>query len=283
MKTVAQPPLALRIAKQLNRSGLRGGYFMTRTLLRFGMLDKIAQYQLGRVTYRVPLSRIPWDFQDVITYEAELVDLFCRAVAPLRDILLFDCGADIGTFSSLVFARTDRIVRIIAFEPNRDTHEFLRCNLTNLHVPAEIIPQAVSSFEGRGRLESPPENLTDHARFLVPGDGPIEVMTLDSMNVRGGDIAIKTDLEGGELEALKGAAQTIVAANHCVVTVEAHPDVARRTGRDPVDCLQFLNTLRPFHFMVAETGERLSPSCPIIGKGQRQIWNVVGWTHDVSV
>jgi FkbM family methyltransferase len=247
------------------------------------MLNKIAQYELGPVTYRVPLCRIPWDFQDVITYEAELVDLFCRAVAPLRHIVLFDCGADIGTFSSLVFARTNRIVRIIAFEPNRDTHEFLHCNLTNLHVPAEIIPKAVSSFEGRGRLESPADNSTEHARFLVPGDGPIEVTTLDRMNVRGGDIAIKTDLEGGELEALKGATQTITAARHCVVTVEAHPDVARRTGCDPVDCLQFLNTVRPFHFMVAETGERASLSRPMIRKGQRQIWNVVGWTHDASV
>jgi FkbM family methyltransferase len=218
-----------------------------------------------------------------MTYEAELVDLFCRAVAPLRDIVLFDCGADIGTFSSLVFARTDRVVRIIAFEPNSDAHEFLRCNLSNLQVPAEIVPKAVSCFEGRGRLDSPPDNLTDHARFLVPGDGPIEVTTLDSMNVRGGDIAIKTDLEGGELEALKGATQTIAAARDCVVTVEAHPDVARRTGYDPINCLQFLNTLRPFHFMVAETGERPSLSRPIIRKGQRQIWNVVGWTHDASV
>jgi hypothetical protein len=150
-------------------------------------------------------------------------------------------------------------------------------------VPAEIVPKAVSSFAGQGRLESPLDNLTDHARFLVPGDGPIEVTTLDSMNVRGGDIAIKTDLEGGELEALKGATRTISAARHCVVTVEAHPDVARRTGCDPVNCLQFLDTLRPFHFMVAETGERPSLSRPLIRSGQRQIWNVVGWTHDVSL
>jgi FkbM family methyltransferase len=247
------------------------------------MLNQIAQYQLGRITYRVPLCRIPWDFQDVVTYEAELVNLFCRAVAPLRDVVLFDCGADIGTFSSLVFARTDRIVRILAFEPNLDTHEFLHWNLSNLHVPTEIVAKAVSSFEGQGRLESPLDNLTDHARFLVPGDGPVEVTTLDSMNVRGGNIAIKTDLEGGELEALKGAAQTIAAARDCVVTVEAHPDVARRTGLDPVNSLQFLQTLRPFHFMVAETGERPSLLRPIIRSGQTQIWNVVGWTHDASV
>jgi FkbM family methyltransferase len=256
---------------------------MTRTLLRLGMLNQIAQYQLGQITYRVPLCRIPWDFQDVLNYEAELVDLFCRAVAPLRDVVLFDCGADIGTFSSLILARTDRIARVVAFEPNRDTHEFLRFNLSNLPVPTEIVAKAISSFEGRGRLESPSHNLTDHARFLVPGDGPIEVTTLDGMNVRGGDVAIKTDLEGGELEALKGAALTIAAARNCVVTVEAHPDVARRTGYDPVNCIQFLQTLRPFHFRVAETGERPSLSQPMIRNGQKQIWNVVGWTHEASV
>ena len=64
---------------------------------------------------------------------------------------------------------------------------------------------------------------SDHARFLVPGDGPLEVVTIDSFGVRGGNVAIKIDVEGGELEVLKGAAETISSARKCVVTVEAQP------------------------------------------------------------
>jgi hypothetical protein len=105
------------------------------------------------------------------------------------------------------------------------------------------------------------------------------VITIDSLNVRGGDIALKLDIEGGELEALKGAAETIVSARECVVTVEAHPVVAKRVGQDPVECLQFLESLRHFQFLVAETGERPSTSAPLLRTGQTDIWNVVGWTH----
>jgi FkbM family methyltransferase len=281
-RIVSRPPILLRAAKKITRSGMRGGGLLTRTLLRLGMLNQIAQYQLGPVSYRVPLFRIPWDYLDVVSYEAQLVDLFCRALKPLRDVVLFDCGADIGTFSSLVFSKTRAVSRIIAFEPNRDTHAHLRYNLSNLGVPVEIIPKAISSFEGWGHLQNPPENLTDHARFLVPGEGSVEITTIDSLNVRGGDVAIKTDLEGGELEALKGAAETIAAAGDCVVTVEAHPDVAKRTGFDPVVCLRFLESVRPFRFIVAETGQPASTELPILRPGQTQIWNVVGWTHDAS-
>jgi FkbM family methyltransferase len=280
MKTVSGAPLALRVARRMSRSHMRGAGVLTRLLGRLGMLNVIAQYELGGIKFGVPLYRIPWDFSDVSNYEVKLIDTFCRAIAPLRNAILFDCGADIGTFSSLVCSRTDRIARIIAFEPNLDTHEFLRSNLSSLPIASEVVSKAISSFEGRGRLERPWDNLTDHARFLVSGEGPLEVTTIDSMNVRSGDVAIKMDLEGGELEALKGAAETIAAARHCVITVEAHPAVAKRIGRDPVECLQFLESVRPFHFLVAETGERPSTSAPILRSGLTDIWNVVGWTHD---
>jgi FkbM family methyltransferase len=280
MKTASGAPLALRIARRMSRARIRGAGVLTRALGRLGMLDMIAQYDLGRVKFGVPLNRIPWDFVDVANYEAHLIDTFCRAIAPLKNVTLFDCGADIGTFSSLVCSRTDRIARIIAFEPNPDTHEFLRSNLSNLPVLSEVISKAISCFEGRGRLERPRDNLTDHARFLVSGEGPLEVTTIDNMNVRSGDVAIKLDVEGGELEALKGAAGTIAAAHQCVVTVEAHPEVAKRIGHDPVESLQFLESVRPFHFLVAETGEFPSTSAPILRSRQTDIWNVVGWTHD---
>src|SRR6266481_147270 len=256
MKTVSGAPLMLRIAKGICRSHIRGGGTLIRLLGRLGMLDILAQYELGSVKFGVPLNRLPWDLSDITNYELKLIDTFCRAVAPLRNAILFDCGADIGTFSSLVCSRTDRIVRIVAFEPNLDTHEFLRSNLSNLPVPSEVFTKAIGCFEGRGRLERAENNPTDHARFLVPGEGPFEVTTIDSFNVRTGDVAIKLDIEGGELDALKGATQTIAAARQCVVTVEANPAVAKRIGCDPVASLRFLESVRPFHFVVAETGER---------------------------
>jgi predicted RNA methylase len=70
----------------------------------------------------VPLFRADacWDKRDVEDYERQLIHSFCRLLEPLFDVVLFDCGADIGTFSALVCSQTSRVTRVIAFEPNPD-------------------------------------------------------------------------------------------------------------------------------------------------------------------
>jgi FkbM family methyltransferase len=261
---------------------IRGGHRLVGIFEQLGMLNFVVQYQLGRgVNFSVPLFRADncWDQRDVEDYEAQLINSFCRLLEPLFDAVLFDCGADIGTFSALVCSQTSRVARVIAFEPNPDVAGFMNRNLSQLQVPSEAITKAVSCFEGRGRLDVPNYDHSDHARFLVPGDGPLEVVTIDSFGVRGGNVAIKIDVEGGELEVLKGAAETISSARECVITVEANPRVAMRTKRDPVECLRFLQSLRLFSFVVAETAESPLMSSPLIKDGQKVVRNVIGWTQ----
>jgi FkbM family methyltransferase len=253
---------------------------LTRLLTRFGRLDRIATYELGTMEFRVPLGRIAWDFPDVMLYEAKLMQSFAKAVDALQEATLFDCGADIGTFSALLASRTDRIARIMAFEPNSEVREILDLNLSSLRIPYQLIPKAVGKADGRGWLERPADNLTDHARYLVQGDGPLEVVTIDGFHVRGGDVALKFDIEGGELEAIQGAAQTIASARNCVIAVEAHPLVAKRTGRDPGETLRFLQSIRPFRFIVSETGVPPSLDGALIGRDQTEIWNIVGTTSE---
>jgi hypothetical protein len=78
---------------------------------------------------------------------------------------------------------------------------------------------------------------------------------------------------------LKGAVETISSARKCVITVEANPRVAMRTKRDPVECLRFLQSLRLFNFVVAETAESPLTSSLLIKDGQKAICNVIGWTQ----
>ncbi len=279
--TVDRVPLALKLAKGMIRWKIRGGHRLVRTLGQLGVLDVVAEYQLSRgVSFGVPLFRADtcWDRRDVEEYERQLIDSFCRLLEPLSDVVLFDCGADIGTFSALVCSRTSRVAQVVAFEPNPDVSEFLEHNLSRLQVPSEAITKAVSCFEGTGRLEFPYYDHSDHGRFLVPGDGPLEVVMIDGVGVRGGDVAIKIDVEGDELEVLRGAAGTISAARNCVVSFEGHPRVAKRVQRDPIECLRFLQSLRPFSFVVAETGESPSTTSPLIGEREGVI-NVIGWTY----
>src|SRR5579862_2859517 len=264
LKTISGAPFMLRIARGMSRSRIRGAGVLTRLLGRLGRLNVIAQYELGKGKFSVPVARIPWDFVDVKNYEKNFIGVFCRALAPLHDATLFDCGADIGTFSALLCSQSRSVGRIVAFEPNQTVHEFLVPNLRSLGLQYLLIPKAVSSFHGSGRLQRPGDNLTDHARFLVAGEGPVEVTTIDSMNAWDGDVAIKLDLEGGELEALKGARETIVRCRQCVIGLEASPAVAKRTRRDPVECIRLLESLRQFHFVVAETGERPTTARPLL-------------------
>jgi len=281
-KTVTRAPLLLRFARTLTRWGIRGGDRLVGIFGKLGMLNVVAQYQLGRaVCFSVPLFRADtcWDKRDVEDYERQLIHSFCRLLEPLFDVVLFDCGADIGTFSALVCSQTSRVTRVIAFEPNPDVAGFMKRNLSQLRIPSRAITKAVGCFKGTGRLEVPAYDNSDHARFLVPGDGPLEVVTIDSLGVRGGDVAIKIDVEGSELDVLKGAAETIASARKCVVTVEASPRVATRTKRDPVECLRFLQSLRAFSFLIAETEESPLTFSPIIKEGQQANHNVIAWTQ----
>jgi FkbM family methyltransferase len=280
-KTVTDAPLLLRLAKTMTRWRIRGGNRLVGIFGQLGMLNVVAQYQLGRaVRFSVPLYRADtcWDKQDLEGYERRLIQSFCRLLQPLFDAVLFDCGADIGTFSALVCSQTSRVTRVIAFEPNPDVARFLKHNLSQLQIPSKAISKAVGCFKGTGRLEVPAYDSSDHARFLVPGEGPLEVVTIDSFDVRGGDVAIKIDVEGGELDVLRGAAETIASARKCVITVEANPRVAMRTKRDPVECLRFLQSLRPFGFLIAETEESPVLSFPVIKDGEKATRNVIAWT-----
>jgi len=281
-RTVTRTPLLLRLAKAMTRWRIRGGHRLVRIFEQSGMLNLVVQYQLGRgVSLSVPLFRPDtcWDQRDIENYESKLINSFCRLLEPLSDVALFDCGADIGTFSALVCSHTSRVARVVAFEPNPDVAAFMKRNLSQLQVSSQAITKAVGCRRGAGRLEVPDYDDSDHARFLVPGEGPLEVVTIDSFGVRGGDVAIKIDVEGGELEVLKGAAETILSARKCVITVEANPRVALRTKRDPVECLRFLESLRIFRYVIAETSESPLTSSPIIKDGQKACRNVIAWTQ----
>lgn len=243
-----------------------------------GVLDVIVEYNLGRSVFGVPLWRNPLDLEDVLGYESALIRLFCSRLSKGRDFVLFDCGADIGIFSSAVCAGSAAVSQVIAFEPNADAYPYLEKNMAALPMPAQAVGSAVANFHGKGMLKSPDYDAGYTARFLVPGDGPISVTTIDSFRYYQRNVAIKIDVEGGETEVLAGAAETIRSAQSCVIAIEAHPQVARRTGRDPVECLRLLESLRRFEFTVAETGEIVSTDRDVLKPGQTAVHNLVGAT-----
>lgn len=280
----SNPPTLFRLGKWMNKMHLRGGHRLLDLAERTGVLNDDVGYQLtDKLVFRVPIRRADnrWDLNDVVGYEQRLISAFVDELAPMSDVTLFDCGADIGTFSALVCCRSDRLARIVAFEPNLDVVSVLRSNLEAINLPYTLHSSAVGDKKGRGSLERPSYDDSDHGRFIrSSASGPIEIVTVDDQGVRGGDIAIKIDVEGTELAVLQGARETIAAARSCLVTVEAHPKVARRTGQDPVECLRFLQSIRPFRFLIAETGQRPDLKDRLITSEKTGIANVIASSID---
>jgi FkbM family methyltransferase len=268
-------PALFRMVNRLVRANIRGSSRLMNILTAWGVLNVVAEYPLGTFVFGVPLWRNAMDLRDLLQYESALINLFCSRIASMKDGVLFDCGADIGIVSSAICARSKAISSVIALEPNEDALPHLERNMAALPLPARAVGCAVANFVGAGKLESPGYDRDHTARFLVPGGGPIRVTTIDSFRNFRRNVAIKIDVEGGEISVLRGARETIRSAGACVIAIEAHPLVANRTGQDPVECLRFLESIRPFEFSVAETGANLTTSRPILKPGQTQVHNIV--------
>jgi hypothetical protein len=56
--------------------------------------------------------------------KSQLIESFCGLQEPMCDLVLFDWGADFGTFSALVCSQSSRVTRVVAFEPNPDVASF---------------------------------------------------------------------------------------------------------------------------------------------------------------
>jgi hypothetical protein len=103
------------------------------------------------------------------------------------------------------------------------------------------------------------------------------VVTIDSLPAPSpANLVIKLDVEGGEMAALRGAVRTISAAPCVIAALEAHPDVVARTGIDPSRCLRLLASIRPFEFMVGETGMPLDADRPLFDQiPPDRVYNIV--------
>lgn len=95
--------------------------------------------------------------------------------------------------------------------------------------------------------------------YIAPcDDGPVEMQRVDDLEIADdGSCVIKIDVEGTEVSVVDGAAETIRRAGEILVAFEAHPGVAQRLGRDPVEVMHALLAIRSdFTFTVDTTPAR---------------------------
>jgi FkbM family methyltransferase len=160
------------------------------------------------------------------TYEDELELLFEDSVDV--DYVLIDCGANYGYWSVLVSSRPFGAHKAIAIEPSSQNFPKLANNARINGERFEAMKCAIGSARGTARLSG-----TKHEAFSIAGaaDGgeEVAVIALDNLiddgKVEGaGKYLIKLDVEGVEIEAIKGGARLLAADS--VILCEEH-------GNDP--------------------------------------------------
>jgi FkbM family methyltransferase len=159
-------------------------------------------------------------------YEDELEILF-RDSADV-DYTLIDCGANYGYWSVLVSSAPFGAHKVVAIEPSSQNFPKLANNARINHGRFELMKCAIGARSGVARLSG-----TKHEAFSIAGadDGgeEVPVIALDNLIDDGrvapsGKYLIKLDVEGVEIEAIKGG--TRLLGTDSVLLCEEH-------GNDP--------------------------------------------------
>ena len=226
-------------------------------LRRFGLLDRSAAVPfVDGTTLSMPL-----DFAGLIDsnlfdyYERGAIEAFARGIEELPEPPVFvDAGADFGLYTRLLLTHTTRIHRLVAVEPNPDAFQLLRSNVQQLDLNTTLLNVGLFRCAGAGVFRSPTYDADSQARFVERHpEGSITLCTLDELLPVPPDcIALKMDVEGAELDILKGAKRTMEHARAFVIQFEAHPEVAHRSGVDPCECLRFLSNYKDYDCWVFE-------------------------------
>ena len=239
----------------------RGLKYFLKATDRLGITDKIYTKKLAGKFYMQlnPTEHIQQQLLWYGYYEKSLGDVLRKIVKP-GDVFV-DIGANIGYFSLLI-ATDVPTAKVISFEPVRDIFQQLKGN-TLLNNVKNII--AFNAAVGEVKEEkdifvSDTDNL-GMSSFKQPENFSgkterVQVLTLDDWFSRAGlakiDV-IKIDVEGSELNALKGMKQVLQSFKP-VVIVEINPGTLSMFGLNSSDIFDYLAGFNFDAFLILESG-----------------------------
>lgn len=128
-----------------------------------------------------------------------------------KEDTIIDAGAYIGAFSIYCSGLVGD-GKIYAFEPNKENYKKLVANL-ELNETKNVIPLNLGLWSKKDKLEFNTHGASSSIFFkLGKGKEIINVISLDSLGLDKIDL-IKMDIEGAEIEALKGMKKTLKNLN----------------------------------------------------------------------
>ena len=221
--------LALVTGSKISSHFFHRGYNGCANLLRKTLPERNIAIRLNEdATFEFPYGDGYWSklLDRSYHYEDELELLFRHSVDV--DYTLLDCGANYGYWSVLVTSKPFGAHKAIAFEPSSENFAKLANNAKVNGSRFEALKCAIGAAKGTARLSG-----TKHEAFSIAGGTvggeEVPVMALDDLLAEGriapgGKYLIKLDVEGVEIDAIKGG--TKLLAGDSVIICEEH-------GNDP--------------------------------------------------
>jgi FkbM family methyltransferase len=217
--------LALVTGSKISSHFSHRGYNSCANLLRKTLPERNIAIKLNAdAVFEFPYGDGYWSklLNRSYNYEDELELLFRDSVDV--DYTFIDCGANYGYWSVLVSSKPFGAHRAIAIEPSGQNFPKLANNARVNRDRFEAMKCAIGSARGSARLSG-----TKHEAFSIAGDQSdgeeVPVIALDNLIDDGkvsatGKYLIKLDVEGVEIEAIKGG--TRLLQTDSVVLCEEH-------------------------------------------------------------
>lgn len=194
--------------------------------------------------------------------ESLMARLFGSVIHP--GMVVLDIGAFVGWYTLLAARQVGAQGKVYAFEPDPRNFDLLGENLRLNRVDSRVIclPRAVSDEAG---VQPFFLHGGDQSRSsLIPSGGGHESTTattvvLDDFFDRGIKIdVVKMDIEGGEVHALRGMAETLARAGRSVkLFVECNPNSLRFAGESSQSLIAELRQLDFTIFLIDEANRGL--------------------------
>jgi FkbM family methyltransferase len=189
-----------------------------------------------------------------------------RAAIPQAEFFV-DGGAHIGLFSLMAARFGKPGLPIIAIEPDPYNERALRYNVRrNGFGNIRVFPGAVSDSNGmepilisEGSISS--SLLLGRTNIGKTKSWIVRTMTMDSVlqDVPLKSLLVKLDVEGAEIMALKGMADSLRRADRFAVICEINPSALRAGGRTPADLVHSLQAIGQELFFISERENGLFP------------------------
>lgn len=170
------------------------------------------------------------------TYEIALTKLFEKYVK--KGDIVYDLGAHVGYFTLLSSVLVGENGKVYAFEPNKKVLKLLNNHVKiNKCKNVVIIDKAVSNINGVFHFDTGDGSWT--GKLSKTGGHGVEVVSLDDFvsknNIPMPNI-IKIDVEGEELNVLKGAKDLLIKCNP-IIFLSSHSQELHK------NCSEFLKSI----------------------------------------